>query len=133
MANTAIVGDSDIRPGYNATGNPLPYGTVVILTAGIENQIALPGGATAAVYGVVCDAAGIANLATGNIQISGRAQVLAGAGVTACVRVAPDNTGRVQNAAATNSVVGIALHAQATVGAQVTVELSGPGGAAMAT
>jgi pantothenate kinase len=129
---TRVVPEYGVRQVYNGTGGTLLLGSLVKLKAAptYKNEIEAATGANDAVLGVLM--ADIATTKYGDCQITGRALVLAVGVIAVGVRVKPAAAGVVDTAAATNTCVGITVTAGAA-GELCEVELTGPGGAAMAT
>lgn len=129
---TNIVPKEFIRPGYNGTGTAMVQGQLVKLKASatIKDDIELATGATDPVYGAVMDPSGIADAARGNIQVMGRAKVLADGTIAVGARITATTGGESTTASAGNTCAGVAV----TAGVADTlheVELNGPGGAEM--
>lgn len=123
-----IVGPDQVRSGYNGSGSDIPKGTIVALDLTVDHQIAVEATATGVYYGVTMEA--IADGEWGNVQIRGKALVLASTTVTAGVRVTATTAGTTVAASAGNAVLGIAVTA-GTAAALHEVELCGPGGLEM--
>jgi hypothetical protein len=111
----AIVYDKGIRPGLNSTGADIAKSVFVqLVAAGTEdpNQVQLPSGAGVAIYGVTMGI--IKNGQIGDIQVEGRAKLLAGAGGLAVGgKVATTTAGAGVTAATTNIVVAKCVAAAA--------------------
>jgi len=123
-----IVGPDQIRQGYNGSGAAIPKGTIVSLDLTVDYQIAVEATATGVFFGVTMEE--IADGEWGNVQIRGKALVLASTTVTAGVRVTATTDGETVAASAGNAVLGIAVTA-GTASALHEVELCGPGGLEM--
>lgn len=132
---TAIVPDKAIRPGLNIGAADIAKGTFVALTAGAADapySIAVAG-AGVAVLGVTMELIqGTTNAPNntprrGNVQINGKAIVIAAAATTRGGPIASNASGQAVNGATTNIVAGQGV----TVGVAtefMEVELAGPGG-----
>lgn len=124
----AIVPDKSIRPGRNTSGADIAKGVFVqLVAAGTEdpNQVQLPTGAGGKVYGVTMN--GIKNGSIGDIQIEGRAKLLAGAGGLAVGQDVATTTAGAGVAAATGNIVAAQCVVSAAAGVVAEVELAGPG------
>ena len=132
---TASVPDKGIRPGLNIGAADIPEGTFVVLTGGAGDapySIAVSGDG-AGVLGVTMelivgtDNAPNGTPRRGNVQIVGKARVIAGAATTRGGPIASDASGNAIDAASADIVVGQGV----TVGVDtefMEVELAGPGG-----
>ncbi len=134
---TAIVPDKGIRGCLNIGTADIPKGTFVVLTTGATDEpfsIAISGDG-AQVLGVAMEdilgttAAAVLGFGAqrGNIQVSGKALVLAGAAVARGAAVGSNASGSAIVAATGDIVAG----AGGTVGVStelMEVELAGPGG-----
>jgi len=137
---TAIVPDKGIRPGVNENTADIPAGTFVVLAPGatdLKDSID-PAGNGARVYGVAMEdiigttAATALGLGAqrGNIQVEGRALVIAAGATTRGGPIGSDASGQAVNAATGDVVAGVG----STVGVAtelMEVELAGPGGGAI--
>jgi hypothetical protein len=135
---TAIVPDKGIRGCLNTLAADIPAGTLVVLTTGAGDapySIAVAG-AGAGVLGVTMEnILGTDALAPddvgphrGNVQVEGKAIVIAGAAVARGAQVASNATGRGITAVSTNITAGRAITPAAADGDLYEVELAGPGG-----
>jgi len=125
-----IVGAEGIRGCKNTSGSDMAKGVIVKLKASptVDDEIDLEAANDGAIYGVTMQA--ISDAAWGNVQVLGRALVLASTTVAAGVRVMPTTGGKTLTATTGNSVLGLAVTAGAADELH-EIELSGPGGAAM--
>ncbi len=137
---TAIVPDKGIRPGVNENAADIDKGTLVVLAPGagdLPNSID-PAGNGARIYGVAMEdiigttAATVLGLGVqrGNIQVEGKALVIAAGATTRGGPIGSDANGQAVNAAAGDVVAGVGV----TVGVAtelMEVELAGPGGGAI--
>jgi hypothetical protein len=122
MEPRAIVPEWGIRRGTNGSGVAIPAYTIVVLTA--AETIAAASVATQNLVGVTMHA--IAAGATGDIQVAGKAKVIAGAALTTPgTKLTTDATGRAVAATiAAGTVVGvIGTQSSVTTAADQTVEV----------
>lgn len=138
---TAIVPDKGIRGCLNTETGTIAKGTLVVLTTGAGDapfSIATSG-AGALVLGVTMeDIPGTTTLTgdpgphRGNVQVEGKAIVIAGAAVARGVNVMSNATGRgitaVAAASPGNITAGQSITPAAADGDLYEVELAGPGG-----
>lgn len=132
---TAIVPDKGIRPGLNIGAADIPEGTFVVLTAGAGDapySIAVSGDG-AGVLGVTTELiVGTTNAPNGtprrgNVQVVGKARVIAAGATVRGGPIASDASGQAINAATGDITAGLGV----TVGVAtefMEVELAGPGG-----
>lgn len=125
-----IAAAHDIRAAKNTSGADMAKGVFVKLKASptVDDEVDLEATNTGAIYGVTMEA--IADGEFGNIQIRGRALVLAGGAIAVGARVMPTTGGKSLTATAGNSVGGLAVTAGASDELH-EVELAGPGGCEM--
>lgn len=130
MAARVIVNDRDIRSGKNTSGSDMAKGVIVKLkaTPTVPDEIDLEATNTGAILGVTMEA--ITNGSWGNVQIRGKAAVLAGGTIAVGARCMPTTGGKSLTATAGNTVLGLAVTAGASNELH-EVELLGPGGAEM--
>lgn len=139
---TAIVPETGIRGCLNTGTANIPKGTLVVLTTGASDapfSIAVAG-AGALVLGVTMETIlGTDALAPddvgphrGNVQVEGKAIVIAGAAVARGANIMSNATGRgitaVAAASPGNITLGQAITTAAADGDLYEVELAGPGG-----
>jgi len=124
------VDPNDIRSGKNTSGSEMAQGVIVKLKASptVDDEVDLEATNTGVIYGVTMQV--IADGEWGNIQIRGRAKVLAGGTIAVGARVMPTTGGKSLTATAGNSVLGQAVTAGSS-DAIHEVELAGPGGCEM--
>ena len=138
---TAIIPDKGQRGCLNTEAADMPKGTFVVLTTGASDapfSIATSGDG-ARVFGVTAEiilgsdsvtTQGLTGPQRGNVQIVGKAIVLAGAAVARGSAIASDASGNAIVAATGDIVAGQGV----TVGVStegMEVELAGPGGGAI--
>jgi hypothetical protein len=132
----AIVPEWGVRPGHNSTGSTIAAYTIVKL-AGLLSGVPTITPCTAATdtpYGVTMHA--ITNGTTGDVQVLGKAKVLAGAQLsTVGTRLTSDSTGRAVAATVSAATVVGVIGQQATTSAAaddiIEVELMQHGGVAI--
>lgn len=126
-----IVPDKGIRSGKNTSGSPILKGRIVKLKAspGVDDEVIPAAAASDAFYGVTTH--DIADGEWGDIQVEGRAVVVAGAAIAVEARVTFGTGAKGAAASTGDSVLGIAVTEATTDGDEIEVDLSGPGGAAM--
>ncbi len=125
---TSIVPDKGIRSGLNQTGGTLLKGTLVVLTTGANDdpyRIAVAG-AGAGVLGVLME--DVPNLSRGDVQVVGKAIVLASAAVTRGDALASDAAGKAVAAGTGDITIGSSVTTAAALDDLFEVELAGPGG-----
>ena len=125
---TAIVPDQATRGCLNDTGGTIPKGTIVALTTGANDtpyQIAVAGDGVSMLGVASTD---ILDTEFGNVQVVGKAIVLAGAAVTRGDAVASNASGRAIAAATGKITLGSSITTAAADGDLFEVELAGPGG-----
>lgn len=134
---TAIVPDKAIRGCLNTETGIIAKGTLVALTTGATDAplSVATAGAGVLTYGVAMeDIPGTTTLTGdpgphwGNVQIEGKAIVLAGAAVARGAAVASNASGRAITAVSTNITAGQGIIPAAADGDFFEVELAGPGG-----
>lgn len=122
---TAIVPAEGVRAGYNETGTAIATGIFVKDTAGsTEDSVAVCGDGEIA-KGVTM--AAIADLARGDVQVSGRAVMTAGAAVARAVEVTANASGQAITAVSGDWVAGRSVSAAGALADEITIELLGPG------
>lgn len=125
-----IVGEADVRTGYNGTGSEIAQGVIVKLKASpaVKGEIEVSATATDGYWGVAMH--DIADGEYGDIQIRGVAFALADTTIAVGARVMATTGGETATATAGNAILGVAV----TAGVADTlheVDLSGPGGGEM--
>lgn len=115
MQNSAIVPDKGIRAVKNSTGSTLAANVLVsIVAAGTEDpiQVRLPTGAGVKTLGVTMRA--ISDTHNGDVQVEGRAIVLAGAGgIAVGQEVSATTAGAAVAATAGHIIAGVCVKAAA--------------------
>jgi hypothetical protein len=110
----------------NSSGSDIAENYCVQLKAAAFEEIELPSGGTASVFGVLTeDAPGTGRGANvrRNIQVDGMATIVAGAAVAIGDLVMPTSAGKVITRTGTNSIVGEAKTAALADGDLIEVEL----------
>lgn len=121
---TAQVPSDGVRAGLNSTGSTIAKGTFVKLLSTAAQRIG-KAGAGELVFGVTMQ--DIADGAYGDVQVEGKAIVLAGDTVALAAVVASDASGLAVTAAEGDITAGSAATAGAAAG-YMEVHLAGPGG-----
>lgn len=122
----AVIGDKDIRPGYNETGVEIASRRFVKSVAGsAPDSVELCGDGERAM-GVSMQS--IEDEERGNVQTSGKAIVVAAVAIAAAVDVASDATGKAVVATTGEVVMGRTVTASTGADEEVEIELNPQGG-----